>query len=69
MILDADKDGDGKISFEEFKEKMLIFGGNMTCSEEETSPETSAETSPETKVETTATTATEEAGGDEWSKR
>jgi len=69
MILDADKDGDGKISFEEFKEKMLIFGGNMTCSEEETSPETSAETSPETtpetKVETTATTATEEAGGDE----
>jgi len=35
MILDADKDGDGRISFEEFKEKMLIFGGNVSSHEEE----------------------------------
>ena len=29
MIADADKDGDGRISFDEFKEKMLLFGA--TC--------------------------------------
>ena len=26
MIREADKDGDGKISFDEFREKMIIFG-------------------------------------------
>ena len=67
MIQDADKDGDGRISFEEFKEKMLIFGGNMSGPDQHQEVRGSGEAGDQDGVTSSADAEEEEeeAAGDE----
>lgn len=58
MIREADKDGDGKISFDEFREKMIIFGAG-----EEGETDANAAGAAD-KAETDATEANKEDAGE-----
>merc|ERR1712168_196654 len=56
MIREADKDGDGKISFDEFREKMIIFGAE----EGETNADAADAAGATDKAETDAAAANKE---------
>jgi len=65
MIRDADKDGDGRISFDEFKEKMFVFGGNVNCPDAEDEEPIDAAARDDVVPAAAAAAAADVAGGDE----